>query len=917
MVWTQLKNAINNAIKANNNQEITGQVLNNTLNTIVNSIGKYATFAGIATPGTNPGVFEGPVVYFANTTGIYPNFGNITVKANQTVMLYSINGNWESYEIANNAINALASGVRFTYWEPTAEPVLNANGTLLSIKYNRLTLVDLVTPHVYSFGKSTVTFQKNQIILIYADLSDKKLYYSYIVTNSTTDFSGDYKKITDISTIVPLLVVDRNGYFEDMMKRQSRSSQGHIPSLSTDIFNLTPEANKAILFNKYECNITGSVVDSTSADIRLTTTLHIKHKFIYIEGQVVSEGPVVVKLYIDDNNTTGTGYKNLVIKEITPDAEGNFCTDYYLINSSIWNSVNFTTGYRVFILVENSGKYKTSLFVNKAFVCDNTGKDNEVIIPCEGIKDAIDFTKNYKQQFEDTIQYTDALKSFINVGNTDKTFGYYSTEVLGSAFPVQQHVNYSATTKNSEAQSDGYLTEVSALVYKVGTYIFRIGLLDQYSRFVVSREFKLALKNGLNTVDISDMNIEIYKGEQLAISATSIDTDNSSLMFKANSETEEHEMIYGPNNDVWKKLNTTYGGKIILSYKMKELGNTIFALKSELDSAYKQIDSQNEIINGLRYVYDNAGVPYKLSINNGNVVAKPIYYKKVLALGNSLTSHGYASGIGYFGDEKWAMASTNKETTTWTTHLQNILRQKQADATVTPFNIAAWETNYMGVNLDNLFAAHTGTNYDLIIVRAGENGTAGDDYAQGIDRLITFLMSKFTHADIVITDMFWHNDYKESCFKQIADKYRHMYIPFGKIADTCLLGQMLMGRDDTFHPITHNGVAGHCTDVCFFDFANILANALSYSKISGKYAVDVNTYKKYKLNNVNQIKDGYVTILTYDSASPSISVKKESGDAIQVSTINISNIEWINTPSEIPTYASVFQMPDENVIVTL
>ena len=38
------------------------------------------------------------------------------------------------------------------------------------------------------------------------------------------------------------------------------------------------------------------------------------------------------------------------------------------------------------------------------------------------------------------------------------------------------------------------------------------------------------------------------------------------------------------------------------------------------------------------------------------------------------------------------------------------------------------------------------------------------------------------------------------------------------------------------------------------DFANILANALSYSEISGKYIVNVNTDKKYKLKNINDIE---------------------------------------------------------------
>ena len=127
MAWTQLKNAINNAIKANNNQEITGQVLNSVLNTIVNSIGKYATFAGIATPGTNPGLFEGPIIYFASTAGIYPNFGNITVKASQVVALYNIGGSWESYEIADNNITTARIADKSVTLSKLSDEIVNSS----------------------------------------------------------------------------------------------------------------------------------------------------------------------------------------------------------------------------------------------------------------------------------------------------------------------------------------------------------------------------------------------------------------------------------------------------------------------------------------------------------------------------------------------------------------------------------------------------------------------------------------------------------------------------------------------------------------------------------------------------------------------------------------------------------------------
>lgn len=61
----ELKNAIAQVIKANGNQEITGQVLQNTLNSIISSIGSNATFAGIAIPTTSPGTPDQNVLYFS------------------------------------------------------------------------------------------------------------------------------------------------------------------------------------------------------------------------------------------------------------------------------------------------------------------------------------------------------------------------------------------------------------------------------------------------------------------------------------------------------------------------------------------------------------------------------------------------------------------------------------------------------------------------------------------------------------------------------------------------------------------------------------------------------------------------------------------------------------------------------------
>ena len=87
--WTTLKAAIANVIKTNGNQEITGQLLQNVLNNIVSSLGENATFAGIATPTTNPGAPDGPVFYIASEAGTYTNFGGLQVTDEVVILLWN------------------------------------------------------------------------------------------------------------------------------------------------------------------------------------------------------------------------------------------------------------------------------------------------------------------------------------------------------------------------------------------------------------------------------------------------------------------------------------------------------------------------------------------------------------------------------------------------------------------------------------------------------------------------------------------------------------------------------------------------------------------------------------------------------------------------------------------------------------
>lgn len=92
--YADLKKAISDVIKTNGAQQITGQVMQNSLLSLINSIGKNSQFAGIATPKTNPGTPDQNIFYIATEAGTYVNFGAIEILPGEAVIL-EWSGKWE------------------------------------------------------------------------------------------------------------------------------------------------------------------------------------------------------------------------------------------------------------------------------------------------------------------------------------------------------------------------------------------------------------------------------------------------------------------------------------------------------------------------------------------------------------------------------------------------------------------------------------------------------------------------------------------------------------------------------------------------------------------------------------------------------------------------------------------------------
>jgi len=93
--YTNLINSIKAVIKQNGTNDITGQLMQDVLVTMTNTIGRFAAFAGTAMPSTNPNSPDQTVYYLTSIPGTYVNFGGIVVPPDRLVALHNISGSWE------------------------------------------------------------------------------------------------------------------------------------------------------------------------------------------------------------------------------------------------------------------------------------------------------------------------------------------------------------------------------------------------------------------------------------------------------------------------------------------------------------------------------------------------------------------------------------------------------------------------------------------------------------------------------------------------------------------------------------------------------------------------------------------------------------------------------------------------------
>lgn len=173
--YANLKSAIQEVIKTNGNNEITGALLQQSLIAMINSLGANYQFAGVATPTTVPGTPDQKVFYFAGP-GTYPNFNGAVIPA-CNVGLMSYNGTWHvstvqttpfSAETIVNDIIQLYDGSTPVYPRTRAEAVFFDNDTSKTLDQQLSQLGQEVDAKTVGTTDELITPEINQNYIIRA-----------------------------------------------------------------------------------------------------------------------------------------------------------------------------------------------------------------------------------------------------------------------------------------------------------------------------------------------------------------------------------------------------------------------------------------------------------------------------------------------------------------------------------------------------------------------------------------------------------------------------------------------------------------------------------------------------------------------------------------------------------------------------
>ncbi len=175
---------------------------------------------------------------------------------------------------------------------------------------------------------------------------------------------------------------------------------------------------------------------------------------------------------------------------------------------------------------------------------------------------------------------------------------------------------------------------------------------------------------------------------------------------------------------------------------------------------------------------------------------------KILFLGNSITRHGVAENLGWFGD--WGMAASSREND----YVHRLVARIEQDGKRVSYcvaNLSEWERTRDMTLLKTRYAQAKAFAADIVIVRLGENAQLAENLAAFIPcyRAMTEYFA-CAHAKVILTDLFWAYEPFDTFVKSYAAEKGYAFAPLHDLGN----------RDDmkAVGKFAHAGVAAHPGD---------------------------------------------------------------------------------------------------------
>lgn len=859
--YANLKSAIQQVVKTNGNNEITGALLQQSLTAMINSLGGYYQFAGIATPSTNPGTPDQNVFYLASTAGTYSNFGSIVIAENEAAIL-KYNGTWSK----DSSGFATSEKVSQLQYEVEGKPLVSYTG---SQGYVNITEISQDTDVIISVSGNTTALRQ----LVFLQGWSAKLTLS-----GFTDW-------TRIKTTIPA-GVNKLGIYE--VTGQTLAVSVTVNTVSIVSRLSTVEENINELRKAVDTSVKG-----VTSDVELTED----EKDFFSAIRVVE--------YSDPNNSAPVYirlfgfYGDRIQMTVTPDKNTMYdFSERAGTRPTGVKTYNLTNGNKKLFLVFDWDKFGTNF--------GNT--DYHFVID----KSDVSYIINPIQQQIDEIKEEQGIV----------------TEDIGfDGATNEQAVANTVICPVKKVAKDGIIKSIYLKSQNAGNVTLYVGEVDQLLLFVARQSYEINVSAGEQTIDVRDMGIYVFAGEQIALKTNG----NRYLIITDGSPESDESFYYGESySGLQLQAYTVETKKIQFSLKVTISENDLIALKAAVDKNTTEIEVLTEEVgyvkSNMNILSDMYGNKYRMMVVNGDVKAFALNFSHILAVGNSYTLHPTTTDTApdlanslWWGH--WAMAASRKETA-WTTLLQTAIRQKNNSAKVTPVFGRRYETGIRNLTDNDAFLyweddqwknlkpnVSSFADVDCVLFFLGDNYTVGSGWYDIYKPMVLQFAQWFPNATIVCCSC-RVREANNDAIAQVAAEVSAVYVSMYGLGGSSKLGNYVSGDDGNLHQIDNSAVAGHFGDYGEWLILNRIVQAIGYENNATLYNITITNPTGVTLS----VKDsktvaGAIVSVFADIASGSslsgISVTS-GGNAVNVTDHGVTDYGRIFT----------FVMPSGDVTIT-